>query len=70
MIPIQRRVFLLAPLGIAALGGAAFWTLLERMRAGSYDPHEVPSMLIGKPLPAFSLPGQQPSQGFSRYGTS
>jgi cytochrome c biogenesis protein CcmG/thiol:disulfide interchange protein DsbE len=65
MTLIQRRVFLLAPLGVAAVGGAAFWTLLERMRAGSYDPHGVPSMLIGKPLPSFSLPGQQSSQGFS-----
>ena len=65
MTPIQRRLFLLAPLGVAAVGGAAFWTLLERMREGSYDPHGVPSMLIGKPLPSFSLPGQPPSQGFS-----
>ena len=65
MTPIQRRLFLLAPLGVAAVGGAAFWTLLERMRAGSYDPHGVPSMLIGKPVPSFSLPGQQPSPGFA-----
>ena len=65
MTPLHRRVFLLAPLGFAAIGGAAFWTLLERMRVGSYDPHGVPSMLIGKPLPGFSLPGQQPGAGFS-----
>jgi cytochrome c biogenesis protein CcmG/thiol:disulfide interchange protein DsbE len=65
MTPVQRRIFLLAPLGFAAIGGAAFWTLLERMRAGSYDPHGVPSMLIGKPLPSFTLPGQLPSPGFS-----
>ncbi len=66
MTPImQRRVFLLAPLGLAAIGGAAFWTLLRRMDKGTYDPHGVPSMLIGKPLPSFSLPGQPPSQGFS-----
>jgi cytochrome c biogenesis protein CcmG, thiol:disulfide interchange protein DsbE len=65
MTPIQRRVVLLVPLGFAAVGGAAFWALLERMREGSYDPHGVPSMLIGKPLPGFSLPGQAPGQGFS-----
>lgn len=65
MTPIQRRVFLLAPLGIAAVGGTAFWALLRRMREGTYDPHGVPSMLIGKQLPQFSLPGQPPSQGFS-----
>lgn len=65
MTTIQRRVFLLAPLGLAAVGGTAFWTLLHRMREGTYDPRGVPSMLIGKPLPRFSLPGQPPSQGFS-----
>ena len=62
---IQRRLLLLAPLGFAAIGGASFWALLERMREGTYDPHGVPSMLIGKPLPDFSLPGQPPSPGFS-----
>jgi cytochrome c biogenesis protein CcmG/thiol:disulfide interchange protein DsbE len=65
MTPVQRRMFLLAPLGLATIGGAAFWALLQRMRAGSYDPHGVPSMLIDKPLPSFALPGQLPSQGFS-----
>jgi cytochrome c biogenesis protein CcmG, thiol:disulfide interchange protein DsbE len=65
MTPLQRRALLFAPLGLAAVGGAAFWTLLERMSEGTYDPHGLPSMLIGKPLPRFSLPGQPPSQGFS-----
>jgi cytochrome c biogenesis protein CcmG/thiol:disulfide interchange protein DsbE len=65
MTPLQRRVVLLAPLGAAVIGGAAFWTLLERMRQGTYDPHGVPSMLIGKPLPRFTLPGLAPSAGFS-----
>jgi cytochrome c biogenesis protein CcmG, thiol:disulfide interchange protein DsbE len=62
---LQRRALLLAPLGVAAIGGTAFWLLLNRMREGSYDPHGVPSMLIGRPLPSFSLPGLPPSQGFS-----
>jgi cytochrome c biogenesis protein CcmG, thiol:disulfide interchange protein DsbE len=65
MTPLQRRALLFAPLGLAAVGGAAFWTLLQRMSEGTYDPHGLPSMLIGKPLPRFSLPGQPPSQGFS-----
>lgn len=65
MTPIQRRSLLLAPLGAAAIGGTAFWMLLDRMSEGTYDPHSVPSMLIGKQLPAFSLPGQSSSQGFS-----
>ena len=36
-----------------------------RMEQGTYEPHELPSMLVGKPLPKFSLPAQPPSQGFS-----
>jgi cytochrome c biogenesis protein CcmG/thiol:disulfide interchange protein DsbE len=35
------------------------------MREGTYDPHGVPSMLVGKALPNFSLPGLPPSVGFS-----
>ncbi|MEJ0018678.1 MAG: DsbE family thiol:disulfide interchange protein [Acetobacteraceae bacterium] len=65
MTGVQRRLLLLAPLGAAALGGTAFWLLLQRMREGSYDPHGIPSMLIGKTLPAFTLPGQSPGGGFS-----
>jgi cytochrome c biogenesis protein CcmG/thiol:disulfide interchange protein DsbE len=65
MTLIERRLALLAPLGAAAIGGAVFWTLLGRMRQGTYDPHDVPSMLIGKPLPGFVLPGLPPGDGFS-----
>jgi cytochrome c biogenesis protein CcmG, thiol:disulfide interchange protein DsbE len=63
--PLQRRALLLAPLGVAAVGGTAFWVLLQRMDQGTYDPHGVPSMLIGKRLPEFSLPGLATGQGFS-----
>jgi len=63
--PLQRRSLLLAPLGAAAIGGTAFWMLLDRMSEGTYDPHTLPSMLIGKRLPEFSLPGDPPSTGFS-----
>ena len=56
---------LLAPLGVAALGGAAFLTLLGRMKQGTYDPHSLPSMLIGKRLPSFDLPGGGPLQGLT-----
>jgi cytochrome c biogenesis protein CcmG/thiol:disulfide interchange protein DsbE len=63
--PTRRRLLLLAPLGVAALGGAAFLTLLGRMKQGTYDPHSLPSMLIGKRLPVFDLPGGGPLQGLS-----
>jgi cytochrome c biogenesis protein CcmG, thiol:disulfide interchange protein DsbE len=62
---LQRRLLLLGPLAVAAVGGAGFWALLQRMQQGSYDPHGLPSMLIGKKLPAFDLPGQPPGPGFS-----
>jgi cytochrome c biogenesis protein CcmG/thiol:disulfide interchange protein DsbE len=55
----------MAPLVVAAVGGTGFWVLLQRMSAGTYDPHGLPSMLIGKPLPHFSLPGLASGQGFT-----
>ncbi len=61
----RRRLIMLAPLVLAAAAGGGFWGLLARMQEGTYDPHALPSMLVGKPLPKFSLPGQPPSQGFS-----
>lgn len=66
MTPVtRRRLLLLAPLGIAASAGGAAAALLMRMHEGRYDPHALPSMLVGKKLPAFALPGQPPSAGFS-----
>jgi cytochrome c biogenesis protein CcmG/thiol:disulfide interchange protein DsbE len=61
----RRRLLLLAPLGVAAAAGGGFWGLLLRMQSGTYDPHTLPSVLVGKPLPSFSLPGLPPSEGFS-----
>jgi cytochrome c biogenesis protein CcmG/thiol:disulfide interchange protein DsbE len=54
---MNRRALLLAPLGVAALAGVAFAVLLRRLDQGSYDPRGLPSMLIGKRLPAFELQG-------------
>ena len=59
-----RRAVLLAPFGVAAVAGAGFFTVLGRMKAGRFDPHEVPSQLIDRPVPAFSLPDQTPGRGF------
>jgi cytochrome c biogenesis protein CcmG, thiol:disulfide interchange protein DsbE len=61
----RRRLLMLTPLVFAAAAGGGFWGLLMRMEEGSYDPHSLPSMLVGKPLPAFALPGLPPSAGFS-----
>ncbi len=61
----RRRALLLAPFGIAAVAGAGFWTVLGRMREGRFDPHDVPSQLIGKRVPDFSLPGLGEGAGFT-----
>ena len=66
----RRRVLMLAPLGIAAAGGAAFWTMLDRMRTGAFDPHGVPSPLVGHPVPPFDLPAQPLPDGSAGQGFS
>ncbi len=67
MSPLARRTLLFAPLGAAALGGAAFYAMLQRMRKGSYDPRGVPSALLGQGAPDFSLP---PVEGAELPGLS
>ena len=54
---MNRRALLLAPFGATVLAGAGFWTVLGRMREGRFDPHDVPSQLIGRAVPSFTLPG-------------
>ena len=54
--PKSRRWLLWAPLGVAAAGGAGFYAMLRGLGTGSYDPRGVPSALIGRPVPDFTLP--------------
>jgi cytochrome c biogenesis protein CcmG/thiol:disulfide interchange protein DsbE len=54
---MNRRLLLAAPLAAAGLAGIGFWSMLSGMRDGKFDPRGVPSMLIDKPLPDFTLPG-------------
>ncbi len=54
---IERRTLLVAPLALAGLAGIGFWAMLERMQQGSFDPRGVPTMLMGKRVPGFNLPG-------------
>ncbi len=54
----RRRLLLTGPLAIAAAAGGASTALLWRMQEGRYDPHALPSVLVGKKLPEFDLPGQ------------
>jgi cytochrome c biogenesis protein CcmG/thiol:disulfide interchange protein DsbE len=61
----RRRALMLAPLGLVALAGAGFYAMLDRMQQGDFDPHGIPSPLIGKPVPDFSLPALGAKPGFS-----
>ncbi len=56
MTPLARRALLFAPFAVAAIGGAGFYGLLQGMRTGEYNPRGVPSALIGRPAPDFTLP--------------
>jgi cytochrome c biogenesis protein CcmG/thiol:disulfide interchange protein DsbE len=61
----RRRLLLLAPLGVAAAGGAAFWSMLDRMEEGRFDPHDIGNPMLGKPIPDFDLPAIGPLPGFT-----
>jgi cytochrome c biogenesis protein CcmG/thiol:disulfide interchange protein DsbE len=52
------------PLGVIALGGAAFYAMLNRMEQGKFDPHDIGNPLLGHDIPDFSLPGLD-GAGFS-----
>lgn len=56
MTPLTRRILLTAPFAIAAAGGIGFYTALHRQQTGQYNPRGVPSALIGRTPPDFSLP--------------
>lgn len=62
---VARRGLLLLPLGLVAMSAAGSWLMLERLPHDADRPQQIPSALLGKPLPAFSLPGQPPGAGFS-----
>jgi cytochrome c biogenesis protein CcmG/thiol:disulfide interchange protein DsbE len=57
---MNRRWLLAAPLAAAGAAGLGFWAMLRGLSTGSYDPRGLPSALLGKPAPAFTL---QPLQG-------
>jgi cytochrome c biogenesis protein CcmG/thiol:disulfide interchange protein DsbE len=62
-----RRLLLGAPLGILAVAAGGWAVMLDRMRDGDFDPHTLPSQLIGRQVPDFSLPGLS-GAGFTGAG--
>ena len=66
MSPWGRRAMMLAPLGLFAVGGTSFYILLQRLGTDEYDPRRVPSVLVGKQVPEFSITEQPGLAGFER----
>jgi cytochrome c biogenesis protein CcmG/thiol:disulfide interchange protein DsbE len=54
---MNRRLLLAAPLVAAGAAGVGFWAMLSGMTSGTFDPRGVPSVLIDKPMPEFTLAG-------------
>jgi cytochrome c biogenesis protein CcmG/thiol:disulfide interchange protein DsbE len=65
MSKASRRALLFAPLAAAVAAGGGFLVLLDRMQDGEYDPHSVPSPMVGKPVPDFQLTSQPEKTGFA-----
>ena len=53
---LRDRLPLFAPLLVFAVLAVVFMSLSKRQLVGDYDPSELPSALLGKPVPEFSLP--------------
>jgi cytochrome c biogenesis protein CcmG/thiol:disulfide interchange protein DsbE len=52
----RRNLMIFAPLGVALAGGTGFYLMLQGLQDGSFNPRGVPSVLIGRTVPEFSLP--------------
>lgn len=61
----KRNLLVSLPLVAASVTGLGFYGILKRMKQGSYNPHILPSPLIGKHLPSFALSGTRGLPGFS-----
>lgn len=62
----RRHLWLTLPLFAAGAGGVGFYDILQRMQAGTYNPHALRSPFLGHHLPNFTLPGIDGRQGFSQ----
>ena len=69
MTPLSRRILMTAPFAIAAAGGVGFYMALHRQQTGQYNPRGVPSALIGRPPPDFTLPALEDA-GVPAFGSA
>lgn len=65
MTMTRRYIWSTLPLLTIGAGGIGFYEILQHMRAGTYNPHRLPSPLIGQRPPVFSLPGMGDMPGFT-----
>lgn len=61
----RRRLLYTAPAAAAGAATLAGLDILARMGDGRFDPHEVGTPALDRPVPEFGLPGQAPGRGFS-----
>src|SRR5690606_6532741 len=52
----MQRLKLFVPLIVFIVLAVFFFVVQKQISSGDYDPENMPSALIGKPLPAFNLP--------------
>ena len=55
--PLRRTLLYGIPVVAALAAGTGFYFMLRGLRSGTFNPHGVPSPLIGHRVPPFSLPG-------------
>lgn len=61
----RRRLLAGVPVVAAGLTGLGFLAMLDGMRRGAFDPHDVGSPVIGRAIPDFDLAGLPGARGFS-----
>ncbi|EUK18428.1 DsbE family thiol:disulfide interchange protein [Commensalibacter papalotli (ex Servin-Garciduenas et al. 2014)] len=62
----RRRLLWSLPFATAAVAGGGFLAMLSGIRKGNFDPKEINTPILNKPIPAFSLSAQPPSTGFNQ----
>lgn len=57
MNPDRRYIATALPVLGAGVLGIGFWRMLHGLRNGGFNPHAVHTPHVGRPIPAFTLPG-------------
>lgn len=62
----RRRLLWSIPFATAAVAGGGFLAMLSGLRKGNFDPREINTPILNKPIPSFTLADQPPSTGFNQ----